>query len=70
MHGLMQPNSMICSLDKNDYLYTMKNIMDMTKEELNSLSEQEFNSALIEKIDGILAKLNGMIEQLEQPKNS
>lgn len=66
----MQPNSMICSLDKNDYLYTMKNIMDMTKEELNSLSEQEFNSALIEKIDSILAKLNGMIEQLEQPKNS
>lgn len=48
----------------------MKNIMDMTKEELNSLSEQEFNSALIEKIDSILAKLNGMIERLETPKNS
>ncbi len=48
----------------------MKNIMDMTPEELQSLSEQEFNSALIEKIDSILERLNKMVDKLETNNNN
>ena len=44
--------------------------MDMTPEELQSLSEQEFNSALIEKIDSILERLNKMVDKLETNNNN